>query len=90
MGLVYGAVERRATRMRQMMNRLNTDPGTLVRLRGGAAFAEARENCLRCAGTSECLRWLDGYGAEDESPDFCPNLALFYLAGRGRRRLKLA
>ncbi len=80
----HGQLERRATRMRHMMNRLNADPGKFVRLRSGAAYAQAQENCLKCAGTSECLLWLDGYGAEDMSPDFCPNLALFHLASGWR------
>ncbi len=73
----YRSVERQAVRMHQMMRRLDVDPGVLIRLRRGDAYAEARARCLACTTIGDCLRWLDGYALEDESPDFCPNLQLF-------------
>jgi Family of unknown function (DUF6455) len=71
------SVERQAVRMHQMMRRLDVDPGALIRLRRGDAYAEARANCFACTTICDCLRWLDGYAPEGESPDFCPNLQLF-------------
>lgn len=77
----YRIPERQAVRMHQMMRRLDADPGALIRLRNGEAYAEARAKCLTCKATGDCLRWLDGYALEVEGPDFCPNLQLFYPAG---------
>jgi hypothetical protein len=69
-------VERRATRMHQMMQRLQVDILTLVRLRDGEAYAEARSRCVRCEDGCVCLLWLDRGGPND-GPDFCPNLEFF-------------
>ena len=69
-------VERRATRMHQMMQRLKVDVLTLVRLRNGDAYAEARSRCLRCEESCVCLLWLDK-GGTNPGPDFCPNLEFF-------------
>jgi len=69
-------VERRATRMQQMMDRLHVDALAMVRLRNGDAYAEARSRCLLCTQSDECLRWLDK-GGLSTWPDFCPNLELF-------------
>ena len=81
-------VERQAVRMHQMMRRLDVDPGTLIRVGRGEAYGEARKRCLACTATGDCLRWLDGYALEGESPDFCPNLQLFRLL-QGRTALML-
>ena len=69
-------VERRATRMHQMMERLHVDVLALVRLRNGEAYAEARSKCLCCDDSSICLLWLDK-GGPDAGPDFCPNFEFF-------------
>ena len=69
-------VERRATRMHQMMQRLQVDVLTLVRLRNGEAYEEARSRCVRCDDSCVCLLWLDKGGA-NPGPDFCPNLEFF-------------
>jgi Family of unknown function (DUF6455) len=80
------SVERQATRMLQMMHRLGVDPGAMIRLRRGEAYAEARARCFGCITTGECLRWLDGYALDGEPPAFCPNLQLFrILQGRTMR-----
>ena len=70
------SVERQAIRMHQMMNRLHVDALALVRLRNGAAYAQARSRCLQCEDVGACLHWLDK-GGPIARPDFCPNLALF-------------
>jgi hypothetical protein len=73
--------ERRATRMGAMIERLDVDPGALVRVRAGEAVAEARTKCLNCAKVSDCLRWLDAAPSSDP-PLFCSNLPLFEVLKR--------
>ena len=68
--------ERRATRMHQMMERLHVDVLTLIRLRNGDAYTEARSRCLRCDDSCACLLWLDK-GGPNPGPHFCPNLEFF-------------
>ena len=46
-------VERQATRMHEVMERLDVDAAALARVRQGQAYAEARARCLTC-GTSAC------------------------------------
>lgn len=71
-------VERLATRMQQMMDRVGADAATLARLRSGDAFLEARTTCLHCGTSDRCLRWLDAAPHRpNERPGFCPNLKLF-------------
>ena len=76
--------ERRASRMREMVQRLDVDCGALVRTNGGEAVMQARERCLRCPCVAECLVWLDGEAAGDGTPEFCSNLALFERCKAGR------
>jgi hypothetical protein len=71
-------VERRATRMREMMERLDVDAAALARAQRGDAYAQARTRCLTCGTSEQCLRWLDGGGSPRErAPDFCLNLRVF-------------
>jgi hypothetical protein len=80
----YRSAERQATRLHQMMERLDVDPAALTRMRKGEAYAEARARCLVCDMPSMCLRWLDGGARVDENPDFCPNLRLFGPCKKGK------
>jgi hypothetical protein len=70
-------VERQATRMHEVMERLDVDAAALARVRQGRAYAEARVRCLTCGTSDRCLRWLDSRSASSEPPEFCPNLRLF-------------
>ena len=70
-------VERQATRMHEMMDRLNVDVAALARARQGEVYAGARAQCLTCGTSDKCLRWLDRDPAPEETPAFCPNLRLF-------------
>ena len=63
--------------MHQMMQRLKVDVLTLVRLRNGDAYAEARSRCVRCEDSIVCLLWLDRGEGVNPGPDFCPNLEFF-------------
>ena len=74
---MYRRVERRASRMLDMMERLDVDVAALARLRGGDAYAEARARCLMCGTSDLCLRWLDGELPAQSRPTFCPSLSLF-------------
>jgi len=70
-------VERQATRMHEVMDRLNVDGAALARLRQGQSYAEARARCVTCGTSDRCLRWLDNRPPSTEPPQFCPNLRLF-------------
>jgi fructoselysine-6-P-deglycase FrlB-like protein len=70
-------VERQATRMHEVMERLDVDAAALARVRQGQDYANARALCLTCGTSDRCLRWLDSKPASSESPAFCPSLRLF-------------
>jgi hypothetical protein len=70
-------VERQATRMHEIMDRLNVDGAALARARQGEVYAEARARCLTCGTSDKCLRWLDRQPPSAEPPEFCPNRRLF-------------
>ena len=70
-------VERRATRMVEMMHRLDVDTGLLIRLDNGGAVLAARQNCMSCAHVHECLAWLDNKRTACDPCEFCPNAKLF-------------
>lgn len=70
-------VERQATRMHDMMERLDVDGAALARARQGELYAQARRRCVSCGTTDKCLRWLDEPLKLGNGPDFCPNLSLF-------------
>ena len=72
---LHRTVERQASRMHEMMRRLDVDAPALVRQENGAVYAEARSRCLLCQESVKCLRWLDGKSGG--GPDFCPVLHCF-------------
>jgi hypothetical protein len=80
--LVQRRVERRATRMHEMMKRLDVDPRVLGGRRHGDAYAKARSHCFFCGTSDKCLRWLDGSAPARRKPTFCPNLSLFEACRR--------
>jgi hypothetical protein len=47
-------VERQATRMHEIMDRLNVDQAKLARARQGEVYAEARARCLTCGTSDKC------------------------------------
>ena len=77
----FRRVERQARRLHEVMERLDVDPGALVRLRHGEAYAEARTRCLFCGTGGKCLRYLDGPRPANR-PEFCPNLSIFEACKR--------
>ncbi len=72
---LHGTAERQASRMHEMMKRLDVDALALVRQNNGEVYAEARSRCLLCRESVRCLRWLDGKSGG--GPDFCPVLHCF-------------
>jgi hypothetical protein len=79
---MFHRVERRATRMHEVMDRLNVDLVALTLLCEGNAYAEARSLCLFCGSSAECLSWLDRPERGDEQPQFCPVLPRFEACKR--------
>lgn len=73
----FRQVERQASRMHEMMERLDVDAVKLVRRDQGEAYAKARTRCLNCGETEKCLRWLSAFEEFIERPEFCPNLDVF-------------
>lgn len=74
-------VERQASRMHEMMKRLDVNGAKLARLDYAKTYQDARTACLLCARSKECLRWLDEPATADR-PSFCPSLALFEACKR--------
>ena len=70
-------VERQATRMHEMMDRLNVDGAALARARQGELYAEARVRCIACASSDQCLAWLASQPAAKDTATFCANRQLF-------------
>ena len=73
-------VERRARRLHDMIKALGVNEIAVIRKDQGEAYAEARDKCLHCASSSECLNWLEANsnGARDVTiPDFCRSKELF-------------
>jgi hypothetical protein len=83
---MYRRVERRASRMHEVMERLDVDAVALARLRRGNVYAEARALCLTCGTSDLCLRWLDNPEPPQRRPEFCPNLSWFEACKRQRPR----
>ena len=52
-------VERQATRMHDMMERLDVDGAALARADKGDVYMQARTRCLTCGTSDKCLRWLE-------------------------------
>lgn len=75
-------VERQATRMHEMMDRLDVDGAALARARRGELYAQARRRCVSCGTSDKCLRWLDEPSKSSKGADFCPNLSLFIAYSR--------
>ncbi len=76
-GPIVRHVERRARRLRDMIDSLDVDEIALTRLERGEAYVQARNNCLRCASVGECLHWLQSANEKNAAPAFCPNRSLF-------------
>ena len=74
---MFQHVERRASRMHEMMDRLGVDAAALARDRDGQTYAEARKTCLNCPSGDACLRWLDQGQVGPGKPMFCPGLTTF-------------
>ena len=74
---MYRRVERQATRLHEMMDKLDVNAADVARLRKGDAYAESRTTCLGCLNTHECFTWLDAKPPSRKAPVFCPNFALF-------------
>ena len=88
--LMQRRVERRASRMHEMMKRLDVDPRVLGQRRHGDAYAEARSRCFFCGTSDKCLRWLDESAPAGRKPAFCPNLSLFERADAFSPRMMAA
>ncbi len=74
---MFNHVERRASRLHEMIDALDVDAAALARLCKGEIYAELRRRCLACGTGDLCLRWLDDPARQRNRPDFCPSLPVF-------------
>jgi hypothetical protein len=79
---MFRRVERQATRLKDMMDRLDVDPVALARLKRGQAYQEAQAACLFCRQADRCLAWLDFDTAAEPNPEFCPNASVLMTCKR--------
>ena len=79
---MFRRVERQAKRLTEMRQTTRCRSGKLVKIGNGFAYAEAREKCLNCRSTHECLVWLDADPPSSEAPLFCPNFSVFEACKR--------
>ena len=77
-------VERQATRMHEVMERLDVDAAALARVRQGQAYADARARCLTCGTSDRCLRWLDSRPARASRRSFVRTCACLKSTERPR------
>jgi hypothetical protein len=63
--------------MDRMMDVVGVNPAIAVRVDKGAAWYEARTNCISCCHECECRNWLECSDGLAVPPDFCPNAAFF-------------
>ena len=74
---MFRQVERQATRLHDLMDKLDVKGIDVARNGRGAAYAEARTKCLDCHNTHDCFVWVQSNSPDKGAPDFCPNLPLF-------------
>ena len=63
--------------MDRMMGLVGVDPAVAGRVDKGAAWYEARTNCISCCHERECRNWLECSEGFPLPPDFCPNVEFF-------------
>jgi Family of unknown function (DUF6455) len=73
-------VVNRAKNLNAMIECLDVDATKLARLRAGAAYAQARDTCLRCHQAHTCTSWIE-LAPQGARPDFCPNQELLASVG---------
>ena len=68
---------RQAEMMDRMMGRVGVNLVVAVRVDQGAAWYEARTNCISCCHEHECRNWLECSEGLPMPPDFCRNAEFF-------------
>lgn len=63
--------------MDRMMGRVGVNPAVAARIDQGAAWYEARINCISCCHEHECRNWLECSEGLPMPPDFCPSAEFF-------------
>jgi hypothetical protein len=77
MGLLK-RMDERARLMGEMMRTVGATDGMTEAPGLEAGLRRAAGNCLACAHTQECNRWLEDHaGGAERAPSCCPNADLF-------------
>ena len=74
---MHSRVFRQAELMDRMMVRVGVNPAVAARVDQGAAWFEARTNCISCCHEHECRNWLECSEGLPMPPDFCPSAEFF-------------
>ena len=74
---MHNRVLRQAELMDRMMGRVGVNPAVAARVDQGAAWYDARTNCISCCREHECREWLECTEGLSMPPDFCPNAEFF-------------
>jgi len=82
---MFRRVWQQAELLDRMMEQLGVSKLDAVRLERGAAFREARTQCIECPFSEVCRNWLDATERLPLPPDFCANATFFaHCAARSR------
>ena len=74
---MHSRVFRQAELMDRMMARVGVNPAVAARVDQGAAWFEARTNCISSCHEHVCRNWLERSERLSMPPDFCPNAEFF-------------
>ncbi len=74
---VFNRIFHQAELMDRMMEAVGVKTAVAARVDNGAAWYEARTNCISCCHEHECRNWLECSEGLPVPPVFCPNAELF-------------
>ncbi|MGH1350170.1 MAG: DUF6455 family protein [Methyloligellaceae bacterium] len=73
----YNRVLSHTNLMDQVMEKLNVDMSTAVRINNGYTFHLARKKCIGCVHVNQCRQWLENPDACNTKAPQCPNADFF-------------
>ncbi len=74
---VFNRIFHQAELMDRMMEAVGVKTAVAARVDNGAAWYEARTNCISCHHERDCCNWLECSGGLPVPPVFCPNAEFF-------------
>ena len=74
---MFNRIFRQAELIDRMMGCVGVNSAVAARVDQGAAWYEARTNCISCCHEHVCRNWLECSEGLPMPPDFCPNAEFF-------------